>query len=181
MKKFILRFLDRLRSVPPLPILKRAPDAVMSRPRLIHNPERIRIGKRCRIGEYSYFSPIVEYSGEKFEPYIVIGDDVYIGRFSCITSCQSVIIGNNVVLSEHVYISDNEHSKDRRDVPIMKQPLRSKGPVRIGDWCFVGYGAKILGGVELGEGCVIGAGAVVTKSFPAGSRIGGVPARLLKE
>lgn len=170
----------RLRAIPPLPILRRTPDAVIARPRLIHNPDRIFLGKKCRIGEYSYLSPIAEYAGEKFASRILVGDNTYIGRFCCITSVSEVAIGQNVVISEHVYITDNEHTKDRRDIGIMDQPLASKGAVRIGDWCFIGYGAKILGGVELGEGCIVGAGAVVTRSFPAGSRIGGVPARLLK-
>lgn len=33
--------------------------------------------------------------------------------------------------------------------------------------------------LEIGDGCVVAAGAVVTRSFPSGSVIAGVPARLL--
>lgn len=50
----------------------------------------------------------------------------------------------------------------------------------IGDSCDFGAGAKvIIGGVTLGDGCVVGANAVVTKSFPAGTVLGGVPAKAL--
>ena len=35
--------------------------------------------------------------------------------------------------------------------------------------------------VELGDGCVVAAGAVVTKSFPAGSLVAGVPAKVIKQ
>jgi acetyltransferase-like isoleucine patch superfamily enzyme len=38
----------------------------------------------------------------------------------------------------------------------------------------------ILSDVELGDRCVIGAGAVVTRSFSAGSVVGGVPATSLR-
>jgi acetyltransferase-like isoleucine patch superfamily enzyme len=34
--------------------------------------------------------------------------------------------------------------------------------------------------VSIGEGCVIAAGAIVNRSFPPGSVIGGVPARMLR-
>lgn len=49
----------------------------------------------------------------------------------------------------------------------------------VGDRCYLGPGAKLVGGVELGDDCVVGAGAVVTRSFPAGSVLVGVPARAL--
>ncbi len=54
------------------------------------------------------------------------------------------------------------------------------GRVTIGDGCWLGARATILKDVTLGDRCVVAAGAVVTRSFPAGSIIGGVPARLLK-
>lgn len=56
---------------------------------------------------------------------------------------------------------------------------RGGAPV-VGDHCYIGPGAVLVGGVELGEGCVVGANAVVTSSFPANSVVAGVPARLLR-
>ena len=53
-------------------------------------------------------------------------------------------------------------------------------PIQIGDHCWIGTNAVLLAGTVLGDRCVVGAGSVVTKSFPAGSVIGGVPAKLLK-
>lgn len=54
------------------------------------------------------------------------------------------------------------------------------GPPTIGDDVWIGPGARILGDISIGNNSVIGANAVVTKSFPANSVVGGVPARLLK-
>jgi len=52
-------------------------------------------------------------------------------------------------------------------------------PIKIGKGCWIGTGAVILPGVELGERVVVGAGAVVTGDFPAGTVVGGNPARTL--
>lgn len=54
-------------------------------------------------------------------------------------------------------------------------------PVKIGKYCWIGAGAKIMAGVELGDWTIVGAGAVVTKSFSEGyCIIGGVPAQIIK-
>lgn len=53
------------------------------------------------------------------------------------------------------------------------------GPVRIGKRCWLGANAVILPGVSLGDDVIVGAGAVVTKSFPSGSVVAGVPARAI--
>ena len=53
----------------------------------------------------------------------------------------------------------------------------------IADDCLIGMGAKILNGAVIESECLIGAGALVTegKTFPAGSLIVGVPARVIRQ
>ena len=51
--------------------------------------------------------------------------------------------------------------------------------IKVGDNCFLGYHCTIMPGVTIGDNCIIGAGALVTKDVPAGSVVGGVPARIL--
>lgn len=53
-------------------------------------------------------------------------------------------------------------------------------PITVGNNVFVGANAMILKGVEICDDCIIGAGAVVTRPVPAGSVVGGCPARHIK-
>lgn len=50
---------------------------------------------------------------------------------------------------------------------------------QIGDYCFIGTGAKIIGNVTLGDRICIGANAVVVNSFSKSVTIGGVPAKVI--
>ena len=50
----------------------------------------------------------------------------------------------------------------------------------LGANCYLGPGCKVIGGVVLGDDVTVGANAVVTHSFPSGSVLVGVPARLSK-
>lgn len=57
-----------------------------------------------------------------------------------------------------------------------------EGVVKIGKYCWLGAGSKIMPNVELGDFTIVGAGAVVTKSFPEGHCvIAGNPAKIVKE
>lgn len=52
---------------------------------------------------------------------------------------------------------------------------------RIGNYCYLGAGAKLLGGIEIGDQCQIGSGAVVIRDVAARSIVVGVPGRVVGE
>jgi acetyltransferase-like isoleucine patch superfamily enzyme len=64
-------------------------------------------------------------------------------------------------------------------VPIMEQPLKSKGGIFVGDGAWIGHGVTVLQGVRIGEGAVIAAGAVVVHDVPDNAIAAGVPARVV--
>lgn len=55
-------------------------------------------------------------------------------------------------------------------------------PINLGDGCWIGTRAIILGGAEIGTGCLVAAGAVVLPGkYPANSLLAGVPACIKRE
>jgi acetyltransferase-like isoleucine patch superfamily enzyme len=132
------------------------------------------------IGHGAHIEIISEYANVQYSPKVEIGSNVYIGPHLYMVCVGRVSIGDRSVLSEHVYIHDNNHGFDPTHGPIMQQKLVHSGDITIGKDCFLGYRTAILPGVTLGDHCVVGTGAVVTKSFPSFSMIAGVPAILLK-
>jgi acetyltransferase-like isoleucine patch superfamily enzyme len=138
------------------------------------------LGSNTTIHIGSTIQAIHGYSGKRYNPKILIGADVYIGRHIFLAAIDEVSIGDGCVFSDYIYLSDSAHGLDPAAGPIMEQPLESKGPIRIGNKCFLGYRVAVMPGVTLGEGCVVGINSVVTKSFPAFSMLAGAPAKLVR-
>jgi acetyltransferase-like isoleucine patch superfamily enzyme len=178
------------------PLFLRIPRGLASRVRLYFyrllgmkqgRRNRMEGGGRCRrldqieIGSFNAFTqgcwlwPL----DEQFEGIrIRIGNGNYFNRNLMIDACGLVEIGDENMFGPDVYITDSNHSRDH-EISAKVLPM-DRGLVKIGNNCWIGAKAVILKNVELGDGCVVGAGAVVTKSFPAGSVIGGVPAKSLQ-
>lgn len=76
-------------------------------------------------------------------------------------------IGRNCTMLPGVVIG-NKHFKGTNE------------QVNIGDNCYIGLGAKILGTVNIGNNVTIGANAVITKDIPDNAVVGGVPAKVLR-
>lgn len=50
----------------------------------------------------------------------------------------------------------------------------------VGNNCFIGLGARILGTVNIGNNVTIGANSVVTKDIPDNAVVGGIPAKIIR-
>ena len=166
-------------------------------PYRILNPQRISIGDRtaireaCHINAFLDLSFLMDYIDPAFraeftrEQYlydsrIEIAREVQIGRFAFMSCTRSIVIERNVVLSERVFIGDNNHSFSHAEVPIVQQPNKPGEPVVIGQGSWIGVGAAILTGTRLGRNCVVGANSVCRgEAFPSYSVIGPEPAKLL--
>jgi lipopolysaccharide O-acetyltransferase len=119
---------------------------------------------------------------KKYKPAIRIGNGVSIGKYSCITAINLIEIADGTLISEHFYTSDHSHGYDPlTGVSPVQQDLISKGPVIIGENCFIGYRVTVLPNVTIGRNCVIGSHSVVTKNIPDYSMVAGSPARIIKK
>lgn len=108
---------------------------------------------------------------------IRVGDNFY-ANFNCVLldACP-ITIGKNALLGPGVSLVTPDHPLDSVQ---RYNGLEFAKPITIGDNCWIGANATVIGGVTLGDNVVIGAGAVVTKSFGDNVVLAGVPARVTK-
>jgi acetyltransferase-like isoleucine patch superfamily enzyme len=118
--------------------------------------------------------------GQEGQISLSIGSGCVLGYNNHITAIQNVIIGNNVLTANNIYISDNYHDYEDIKVPILKQPVKFKGNVEIGDGTWLGENVCVIG-AKVGKNCVIGANSVVTKDIPDYSVAVGSPAKIIKK
>lgn len=110
-----------------------------------------------------------------------IGRGSEIGERCRISIANSLEIGEKVLLSPNVYITDCDHEYRNIDVPVIDQGIVQRGQkVFIGEGSYIGINAVIVGNVKIGKHCVIGANSVVTKNVPDYCVVVGSPARVIK-
>lgn len=91
-------------------------------------------------------------------------------------------IGEKVLLSPNVYITDCDHEYRNIDIPVIDQGITQKGQtVFIGDGSYIGINAVIVGNVKIGKHCVIGANSIVTRDIPDYCVAVGSPAKIIKK
>jgi acetyltransferase-like isoleucine patch superfamily enzyme len=128
--------------------------------------DRVKIAKLCSI-----------FGGP--DNLLELGKDSYVGMHTIINGfAAKLIIGENVSIAQNVNImvdsGPNASPSMQRIFPL------EKGPVRIGNNCWIGASVIIMPKVTLGEYCIVAANSYVNKSFPSFSIIGGNPAKLLR-
>jgi acetyltransferase-like isoleucine patch superfamily enzyme len=112
---------------------------------------------------------------------IVIKAGSEIGERCRISIANSLNIGENVLLSPNIYITDCDHRYDLHGIPVMNQGIiESNNKVVIEDHAFIGINCVIVGNVRIGRGSVIGANSVVTSDIPDYCVAVGIPCRVKK-
>jgi len=130
----------------------------------LYEPYLLECGKNFKMAAQAFI-----YNPNKLR----IGNDVYIG-FNSYLGEGAISLKDEVMIGPFVSIAASNH--------LMKDgSFRFGGfaeaPIIIGRGTWLAGHACITAGVTIGDSCLVAAGAVVTKSFPDGLIIGGVPAK----
>jgi lipopolysaccharide O-acetyltransferase len=147
----------------------------------------LRIGRGFKALDYLWLDAIEQdRTGRRYEPSLVIGNDVVVGYSVHIAAANSVRIGNDVLMGSRVTITDHNHGIYRGDVqssPREKPADRMLTPdveTVIESNVWIGDGAVILPGSHIGEGSIIGATSVVNGVIPKYCSAAGIPARPIR-
>ncbi len=99
------------------------------------------------------------------------------------TRSGKITVGTNTVFGEHVMVLTGKHNfisdiKSEEELHVVPESGRD---IEIGNNCYIGSGAIIIGPVRIGDYAVVGAGAVVTNDVMPQTLVGGVPAKKIKD
>lgn len=95
-----------------------------------------------------------------------IGPGLYIGHSGMLIINSTTVIGANCNLSPGVVIGQGGRGEH-------------KGSPVLGDFVYIGVGAKLLGKISVGSHAAVGANAVVTRDVPPHATVAGIPARVV--
>ena len=146
-------------------------------------------GGQISVGENTYFNDHLvlnawdSYSIHKITPLITIGKNCSFQPYNHISCINRIEISNGVLTGRWVTICDNNHGDttlESMELPPLKRPMTSNGPIIIEDNVWIGDKVTVLGGVTIGRNAIIGSNSVVTKNIPPYCVAAGIPAKVIK-
>lgn len=150
----------------------------IDRPLKIDGGKNISIGKNVSIAYKTWLAALPHTNTGICR--LIIKDGAVIGHFNHIYATRSIIIEEDALLADRVYISDNIHDYTNPTIPIKKQKIIQKNEVVIGIGCWIGENVSIIG-ASIGKNSVVGANSVVTKDVPDYCVAVGIPAKVIKK
>jgi acetyltransferase-like isoleucine patch superfamily enzyme len=97
-----------------------------------------------------------------------------------------IVIGADTLFSNDCQVLTGIHRFHRgRRASLLTPPPFGEVPrtgrdITIGEGCFFGAGATVIGPCTIGDNVIVGAGAVVASDLPSGTFAGGIPARVIR-
>jgi acetyltransferase-like isoleucine patch superfamily enzyme len=162
-------------------ILSRSDIYLGARP-YIRGTRFISIGSHFRAANDLWLEAISSYEGRRYNPRIIIGDNVTISNSVHIAATTSVTVGAGALIGSGVIITDHNHgnySGSEPDSPESLPALRgltSGKEVVIGENVWIGDGVSILPGTRIAAGSIVAANSVVSRDVPPGTIVAGAPA-----
>jgi maltose O-acetyltransferase len=108
---------------------------------------------------------------------IYAGNNLFINYGCVILDCNTVHIGENVLMAPYVQIYTAYHPTDP-ETRLTGRELAA--PIKIGNNIWIGGSVIICPGVTIGDNTTIGAGSVVIKDIPANVVAAGNPCRIIR-
>lgn len=107
-----------------------------------------------------------------------VGKDTWIGRNFTVHGNGTVTIGKNCDIAPEVVMQTGGHE--------IGNATRRAGEgfnkdINVGNGCWIGVRATVLGGVNIGDGSVIGACTLVNKNIESNTLAAGVPAKTIRK
>lgn len=153
----------------------------LKKPDQIYGARRIFISDDVRIEKGAVLYAVRTYCGQQYGGRITIGRGTFLNRYFNASAAVGIDIGEEVACGGNVFLCDYDHGYSDPGCDRIATPLVIKGPIKIGDRCWLGANVYVASGVTLGHGCVVGANSVVTSSFPANTVLAGVPAKAIRQ
>lgn len=161
------------------PIIKSIPEAR----EILSQNKRFVLG----IGKPVVRKKLLDIFSSFAEPASLISRTTTIGR-------HEVFLGESLNIMFNCFISNSSHIKDgslvnsgvyiHHDVKVgafceLAPGVKLLGGSKVGDFSFIGANAVVLPGISIGSNVVVGAGAVVNRNVPDNALAVGVPSRIL--
>ena len=105
---------------------------------------------------------------------VTFGDRVWIGDFAELYSLDKIVIEEDAVISQHVYLCTGTHDYNRLDFPLVTKPIKVEKQAWLATRSF------IAPGITIGQGAIVGAQSVVLRDIPPASIYAGNPAVFIK-
>ena len=145
--------------------------------------ENIIVGNNTYFGHHLVLNAWEWNQKIKKKPFISIGNGCSFQPYNHISCINRIEIGNGVLTGRWVTICDNNHGDttlESMELPPLKRPMTSNGPIIIEDNVWIGDKVTVLGGVTIGRNAIIGSNSVVTKNIPPYCVAAGIPAKVIK-